>query len=487
MGPRSAEVSQVQTATATTPPAPVGYWMVGADGSVYSLGGVPFRGSLGGMRLSAPVVTMRATPDQGGYWVVAQDGGIFAFGDAPFAGSTGAMRLNRPIVGMAATPSGRGYWLVASDGGIFAFGDAGFYGSTGAMHLNRPIVGMAVTPSGHGYWLVASDGGIFAFGDAGFYGSTGAMRLNLPIITMAATPDGGGYWLVASDGGVFSFGSAAFHGSTGAMRLNRPISAMAASPSGQGYWLAASDGGVFTFGDATYRGSLGSAHLAAPIVGMVPGTSLDPYLPLSNGFDISWPQCGGSYPGAHDFAIIGANDGTAMTTNPCFASEWDWSGTGSSVYLNANSPQSGSLTAQSGPAGPCAPTDSTCLAYNWGYNSAAWTANNVLNQGAVPMVWWLDIEVGTWWSSDQNANTTVIRGMTDALQAKGLTVGVYSTPYQWGVITGGAMLGLPTWEAGAPASDPTSYCGASKAFNGGKAWLAQYQSDPSVDRDQACP
>ncbi len=77
------------------------------------------------------------------YDEVARDGGVFTFGGAPYYGSMGGKVLNRPIVGMAPTPDGRGYWLVASDGGIFAFGDAGFYGSTGAMALQAPIVGMA--------------------------------------------------------------------------------------------------------------------------------------------------------------------------------------------------------------------------------------------------------------------------------------------------------------------------------------------------------
>ncbi|HKY78306.1 MAG TPA: hypothetical protein VJS45_19380, partial [Acidimicrobiia bacterium] len=78
-----------------------------------------------------------------GYWMVAADGGIFSYGSARFLGSTGDLRLNQPIVGMAPTPSGGGYWLVASDGGMFSFGDARFFGSTGAMRLNKPIVGMA--------------------------------------------------------------------------------------------------------------------------------------------------------------------------------------------------------------------------------------------------------------------------------------------------------------------------------------------------------
>ena len=85
---------------------------------------------------------MAATPTGNGYWLVAADGGIFTFGDATFHGSTGAITLNQPIVGMAATPTGDGYWLVAADGGIFTFGDATFHGSTGAMRLNQPIVGM---------------------------------------------------------------------------------------------------------------------------------------------------------------------------------------------------------------------------------------------------------------------------------------------------------------------------------------------------------
>ena len=93
-----------------------------------------------------------------GYWLIGADGSVYPFG-IPAYGSLGATPPARPIVGVAATPAGSGYWLVASDGGIFAFGDARFFGSTGAMPLNKPIVGMAATPSGKGYWLVASDGG----------------------------------------------------------------------------------------------------------------------------------------------------------------------------------------------------------------------------------------------------------------------------------------------------------------------------------------
>jgi len=81
--------------------------------------------------LNQPMVGMASTHDGGGYWLVAADGGVFSYGDAVFYGSMGGQTLNKPIVGMSVTPDGAGYWLVASDGGVFSFGDAAFYGSTG--------------------------------------------------------------------------------------------------------------------------------------------------------------------------------------------------------------------------------------------------------------------------------------------------------------------------------------------------------------------
>jgi hypothetical protein len=82
------------------PAAVDGYRFVAADGGVFSYGGLPFCGSMGGRALDAPIVGMAATPDGGGYWEVAADGGIFAFGDATFAGSMGGRALDAPIVGV---------------------------------------------------------------------------------------------------------------------------------------------------------------------------------------------------------------------------------------------------------------------------------------------------------------------------------------------------------------------------------------------------
>ena len=207
-------------------------------------------------------VTDPSSGGVGGYWLVGADGGVFSFGAAAFHGSAGAIHLAKPVVGMDRTPDVGGYWLVASDGGVFSYGDAAFHGSAGAIHLAKPVVGMAATPDGGGYWLVASDGGVFSYGDAVFYGSMGGKKLNDPVVGMAASPTGKGYWLVASDGGVFSFGDAAFHGSTGALRLAQPVTAMATTPYGTGYWLVAADGGVFAFGAAAFEGSLPGLHVS---------------------------------------------------------------------------------------------------------------------------------------------------------------------------------------------------------------------------------
>jgi hypothetical protein len=72
---------------------------------------------------------------------VASDGGIFAFGDAPYFGSMGGRRISRPVVAHIAGPGSGGYWMVASDGGIFSFGDAVFSGSMGGRLLAAPVVG----------------------------------------------------------------------------------------------------------------------------------------------------------------------------------------------------------------------------------------------------------------------------------------------------------------------------------------------------------
>jgi hypothetical protein len=251
-----------------SPLPPSGYWLVAADGGVFTFGDAHFAGSAAGASPGSPVVGLAATPSGRGYWVAAANGGVFSFGDARFFGSASGGRLNEPVVGIVATPTGGGYWLVAADGAVLTYGDARFFGSDGDRHPHQRVVGMAATPTGGGYWLVASDGSVFSYGDARFLGSASNLRLSNSVVGMSATPTGDGYWLVASDGGVFTFGAARFFGSMGPRRENAPVVGIATSPSGNGYTLVARDGGVFTFGDGRFYGSTGGLRIAQPIVGI---------------------------------------------------------------------------------------------------------------------------------------------------------------------------------------------------------------------------
>ena len=94
-------------------------------------------GSMAGQHLNAPIDHIVATPDGRGYWLVAADGGIFTFGDAGFYGSMGGQHLNAPVVDIAPTRDGGGYWLVASDGGIFSLRRCRVPRVDGGQHLNR--------------------------------------------------------------------------------------------------------------------------------------------------------------------------------------------------------------------------------------------------------------------------------------------------------------------------------------------------------------
>jgi hypothetical protein len=198
---------------------PVGTVFVAAPSDSGDAG---FFGSQGGKPLKAPVVGMAPTPSGQGYWLVAADGGVFSFGDAGFYGSLGGQTQNHRIVAMEPTASGHGYWLVASNGTVTPFGDASNFGSLTSAP-GTTIVGMASTPSASGYWLVASDGNVFAFGDARVHGSAAGQHLNAPIVSMTPTASGQGYWLFAADGGVFSYGDAQFYDSMGGQPLNAPI------------------------------------------------------------------------------------------------------------------------------------------------------------------------------------------------------------------------------------------------------------------------
>ncbi|HVW32913.1 MAG TPA: glycosyl hydrolase, partial [Acidimicrobiia bacterium] len=248
--------------TPAGPQSRSGYWMLGADGKVYSFGAAAGHGDRAG---TTDAVDLEPTPSGQGYWVVDAAGAVANFGDAKALGSVDASRLaaGERVTSLSATPTGNGYWVFTNRGRAVTFGDAVFYGDMSKTTLNAAVLDSIPTPSGHGYFMVASDGGIFAFGDATFAGSMGGKKLNAPVQSLVPDHDGRGYWLVASDGGVFAF-DAPFQGSMGGTRLNRPITGMV--PFGNGYLMVAEDGGVFNFSDQAFSGSLGGTPPARPIV-----------------------------------------------------------------------------------------------------------------------------------------------------------------------------------------------------------------------------
>jgi PKD repeat protein len=346
-GVASVHPSLARTSPSATPAASgTGYWLVGADGGVFSFGASGFYGSAASLKLGGCIVGMAPTPDGKGYWLAGADGGVLSFGDAKFYGSMGGKTLNAPVVGIAATPNGGGYWLVSADGGVFAFGNAPFLGSMAGHSLNAPVVGIAGTPNGQGYWLVAGDGGVFAFGNAPFLGSMAGTPLNAPVVGIAPTPSGLGYWLGASDGGVFSFGNANFYGSMGGRHMNAPVVGIAPTPDGNGYWLVGADGGIFSFGSAAFLGSMGGRPMNAPVVGMaVLPPPIVPPPPPSWSVSISALPTSGTAP--LSVSLTAQINTTARSVSNTFTFAWDLGNgaTGNTAAISTTYASAGSYLA----------------------------------------------------------------------------------------------------------------------------------------------
>ena len=130
------------------------------------------------------------------------------------------------------------------------------------------------------------------------------------------------------------------------------------------------------------------------------------------GNDISFPQCGKTYPSGQAFAIVGVNGGKASTFNPCFSSEWGWAQTSTGVvtsqapaqlYVNTGNP--GDVLGQSidpggrriikkktDPYGTCSGTWTDNLPCSWEYGYERALADITVVGAAGGKKWWLDID-----------------------------------------------------------------------------------------------
>jgi len=154
--------------------------------------------------------------------------------------------------------------------------------------------------------------------------------------------------------------------------------------------------------------------------------------------------------------------------------------------------------------GTCDGSDSQACAWEYGKARAAqdivWlevAAGDVgVASSAGDYTWWLDVETGNSWetgTTGQANNVADLQGMVDTLEAAGASVGVYSTSYQWGVITGGSTAGnlgnldpLPVWIPGARRqSSAESNCSLPSFTATGSVLMTQWFGKP-YDGDWAC-
>lgn len=181
--------------------------------------------------VKAPLNSQLASGTVGGYWMAGADGSVYNFGTLAL-GSAAPYHPVKPIVGMTSTPDGHGYWEVATDGGIFSFGDAVFYGSMGGKTIPAPVVAIATDPSANpfiskttGYdmsnyttkvpplgniAIAESDGWPFLDNrnPTMFRAEAAAAGSNLQLYTFLGAPFSGGTWQIAPSPSVYLNGPA---------------------------------------------------------------------------------------------------------------------------------------------------------------------------------------------------------------------------------------------------------------------------------------
>ena len=239
---------------------------------------------------------------------------------------------------------------------------------------------------------------------------------------------------------------------------------------------------------------------ALPAQAAAPPLPSSPAPAGSTGYDISWPQCPSSHPARGSFAIVGVTNGLAFSANPCLGAEYVWASGlqyAAGLYINTGNPETASSNwpGRAGGTFPYAhprtcntpaeladPSNVDC-AYNYGWNAATDALNVAANANVVPaaltLPWWLDVEIGNSWNGTAAANSSTVQGYIDYLRSQGIgTVGIYSTGYQWGQITGGyTVASVPDWLAGASSvTQAASMCDPANSFSGGPVQLVQYPS-----------
>jgi hypothetical protein len=207
----------------------------------------------------------------------------------------------------------------------------------------------------------------------------------------------------------------------------------------------------------------------------------------SNIVDVSWPQCLSLVKA--NYGVIGLNYSKPMTINPCIKKEAKYI-SHKAIYVNASYKGQGVRTSKYG----CAAKTTSCYAYNSGYKAGLYDIKVAAHRGLYSNLWWIDVEEGKtpnyWWGNNNDLNVQYLKGMMQAISSQGIpNIGFYSTPLQWGHITGGWQNNHPSWHATGQSppsgghSAAVEHCGT--GFTGGSVWLVQY-AEPGLDVNYNC-
>jgi hypothetical protein len=259
--------------------------------------------------------------------------------------------------------------------------------------------------------------------------------------------------------------------------------------------------------------SAGTAAAHHPIEANGYARPSDPRPPKSQpiGYDVSYPQCGGSLPKNVAFGIVGVNRGIVFSANPCLgagnvASELAWAGRDAELYANTGNP--GPELSSRWPIGQATPRvcaaahpDTADCAYDYGWNAAAdsyatavkayisvgW-AEPGATRTPVANHWWLDVESANSWRAETSLNVAALQGGADYLASVGAaSVGFYSAPFMWADIVGStsAFAEYQSWVAGASTLQGAQSRCAGDGFTGGGVALTQYFAK-GFDADYRC-
>ncbi len=193
---------------AAATPSGNGYLMLAADGGVFTFGDARFHGSVQGVvdewlgpghlaadHLSAPIVTVGTTPH--GYWLVGADGAVYSFGYAPYLGSfQDIINTNNQLADLEGS-----WWLPprVAPGKPMA-----------RDVLDAPIISFVPSGNSDGYLMLGADGGIFTYGNARFLGSFAHRGLPAAVAIDVAA-DGSSYVTLTADGNVHFVGERGVH------------------------------------------------------------------------------------------------------------------------------------------------------------------------------------------------------------------------------------------------------------------------------------